>query len=152
MYGGWAASAGTSGAQLSKGGGGGMDLSKMMGGGGGGKEQSGGGGKLPERGVPFDAAAVIPAYLQAYNQTFGGGMPIYDTTAGMSSEQKRAQAITAAGLGGGASDVALIALLLNKLFSGNKKSATSYSPGSTGFNTGSGETIPGVNAPYKGFG
>lgn len=121
-----------------------MDWGKMLGGMGG-----GGGGKNIPRGVPFNPAAVYPAYLQAYSQTFGGPMPMYNATAGMTPEQQRAQAIAAAGLGSGASDVALIALLLNKLFSGRKKDkALSYEPGSRGYETGFGDTIPGVNAGF----
>lgn len=134
------------------GGGGGMDWSKMMKGMGGGGGGGGGGGDKP-RGVPFNPGAVYPAYLQAYSQTFGGDMPMYDATSALSPEQKRAQAIAASGLGAGASDVALIALLLNKLFSKKKGGdALSYEPGSRGFDTGSGESIPGVNTGYSGFG
>lgn len=131
----------------SGGGGGGMDWNKMlgnMGGGGGGK--GGGGGST--RGVPFDAGAVLPAYLQAYSQSFGGPMPVYDATAGLDTMKKREQALAAAGQGSGATDVALIAMLLNRLFSKKSKSATSYAPGSKGFETGSGETIPGVNSGF----
>lgn len=130
----------------------GIDWSKMLSStGGGGK--GGGGGSSPARGVPFNAAAIYPAYLQAYSQTFGGGMPMYDATSALNPEQKRAQAIASAGLGSGASDVALIALLLNKLFSGKKNDkALAYKPGSLGYETGSGDSIPGVNTGYAGFG
>lgn len=143
---GYLASAASSGG--SGGGSGGGSFNFNVGGGGGGSTATK---SSPARGVPFNPAAIYPAYLQAYSQTFGGGMPIYDSTAGMTPEQKRAKAIADAGMASGASDVALIALLLTKLFSKKYPSAVnkaiaSGEKTSFGFDTAPVAT-PSISAP-----
>lgn len=144
--GGAAAAFGSLNAGVGGGGGGGFDWSKIagqMGGGGGGG--MGGGGSTKRKSLMWDPQTA--AYLQAYQNSFGGGggMGIHpEATKALTTEQK----IADAGLASGASDVALIALLLQKLFKKKKPASTSYPVGSAGYETGFGFNIPGATGGY----